>query len=82
MVSKRQELLSQVHQGELVNIASLFEGNALNRRLTSLGFTPGVELEVVQNFGHGPMIVQLRGTKIALGRGEAAKITVERGETK
>ena len=78
MSLNKQELLSQMKQGEHVSIASLFEGNTLNRRLTSLGFTPGVEIEIIQNFGHGPIIVQIRGSKIALGRGEAAKITVER----
>jgi Fe2+ transport system protein FeoA len=31
---------------------------------------------MVQNFGHGPLIVNIRGTRIALGRGEAAKVVV------
>ncbi len=70
--------LSQIHQGENVIISSLHEGNELNRRLTSLGFTPGVGIEIVQNFGRGPMIVEIRGTRIALGRGEASKIFVNR----
>jgi Fe2+ transport system protein FeoA len=73
-----QQNLSQIHQGETVSISSLHEGNELNRRLTSLGFTPGVDIEIVQNFGRGPMIVAVRGTRIALGRGEADKITVNR----
>lgn len=38
---------------------------------------------MVQNFGHGPIIVMVRGTRIALGRGEAEKVMVtpiEEGE--
>jgi len=31
---------------------------------------------MVQNFGRGPIIVMVRGTRIALGRGEAQKIIV------
>ncbi len=47
-------------------------------RLATLGFTPGATLTMVQNFGRGPLIVNIRSTRIALGRGEAAKVLVER----
>jgi len=33
---------------------------------------------MLQNFGHGPLIVNIRDTRIALGRGEATKVLVER----
>jgi len=66
--------------GTNVILDSLCEGNELNRRLTSLGFTPGIGIEIVQNYGFGPMIVNVRGTRIALGRGEAAKIFVQKEE--
>jgi ferrous iron transport protein A len=52
-------------------------GHGFLSRLASLGFTPGARLKVVQNYGHGPIIVNLRDTRVALGRGEAAKILVE-----
>jgi len=42
-----------------------------------LGFTAGAEVAVVQNYGRGPIIVAVRDTRVALGRGEAAKIQVE-----
>ncbi|MHC1740808.1 MAG: ferrous iron transport protein A [Anaerolineaceae bacterium] len=73
-----QSFLSEIPTGENVIIASLGEGNELNRRLTSLGFTPGTGVKIVQNIGRGPMIVFVRGTKIAIGRGEAAKINVQK----
>jgi ferrous iron transport protein A len=47
-------------------------------RLVSLGFTPGAEVSVSQNYGRGPLIVTVRGTRVALGRAEAANIFVER----
>ena len=37
----------------------------------------GAPLVVLQNPGHGPMLVNVRDTRIALGRGEAMKILVE-----
>jgi Fe2+ transport system protein FeoA len=33
---------------------------------------------MTQNYGRGPLIVIVRGTRVALGRSEAAKIVVER----
>jgi len=46
--------------------------------MAALGFTPGAEVTIVQNFGHGPLIVLLRDTRVALGRGEAGKVSVIR----
>jgi Fe2+ transport system protein FeoA len=76
--SMNQSYLSEIPTGENVILSSMSEGNEINRRLTSLGFTPGTGIEIVQNFGHGPMIVNIRGTRIALGRGEAARISVQK----
>lgn len=68
--------LGTVHTGEVVCIESMDGGQNFKSRLTSLGFTPGARLTVVQNYGHGPIIVRLRDTLVALGRGEAEKISV------
>jgi ferrous iron transport protein A len=70
--------LSTVRPGESVRIRKLSGGHSFLSRLASLGFTPGARLDVVQNYGHGPLLVSLRGTRVALGRGEAEKILVGR----
>jgi Fe2+ transport system protein FeoA len=46
------------------------------RRLRELGLTPGVEVRIVQDAG-GPMLVSVRGSRVALGRDLAAKMWVE-----
>ena len=69
--------LSDVSQGEKVILATIRVGLELTSRLTSLGLTPGVTLQMLQNHGHGPIIIKVRGTHVALGRGEAEKILVE-----
>jgi Fe2+ transport system protein FeoA len=46
------------------------------RRLLELGLTPGVEVRVVQDAG-GPMLVSVRGSRVALGRDLAEKMWVE-----
>ena len=53
-------------------------GRGFVGRLAALGFTPGAEVTMVQNFGRGPVIVLVRDTRIALGRGEARKVLIRR----
>jgi Fe2+ transport system protein FeoA len=43
-----------------------------------MGFTPGAEVEMTHNYGRGPLIVSVRGANVALGRGEARHISIER----
>lgn len=45
-------------------------------RLLELGLTPGTELRVVQDSG-GPMLVSVRGSRVALGRDLARQLWVE-----
>ena len=59
-------------------VLELNGGRTLVSRLATLGFTPGAPLKMIQNFGNGPLIVRVRDTRIALGRGEARKVFVRR----
>ncbi|MHA2136062.1 MAG: FeoA family protein [Candidatus Thorarchaeota archaeon] len=47
------------------------------RRLLDLGLTKGCTFEVIHGGKRGPVLVQIRGTRIALGHGLATKILVE-----
>lgn len=71
--------MSEMAAGEDAVVLDFQSGCAFQNRLVSLGFTPGARVSMTQNYGHGPLIVTVRGTRVALGRGEAAKIIVERG---
>lgn len=73
--------LAEIQAGERAVVREFRAGRAVQNRLASLGFTPGVEVDMTQNYGIGPLIVTVRGTRVALGRGEAAKILVRRNET-
>lgn len=72
--------LSEIKTGDRVTLRAIQVGRDLTSRLTSLGLTPGAQMEVLQNFGRGPLIINVRGTHVALGRGEARHIFVESGE--
>lgn len=68
--------LGRIESGTWVQIERMTGGHQFLSRLASLGFTPGARLQVLQNYGHGPLIVSVRDARVALGRGEAEKILV------
>jgi ferrous iron transport protein A len=70
--------LSILHAGEHGEVVRLAGGRCLLSRMTALGFTPGADVTVVQNYGRGPLIARVRDARIALGRGEARRIFVRR----
>jgi ferrous iron transport protein A len=78
-MNNRRMSLSALASGEAGVVRELTGGWGFMSRLATLGFTPGARLTMVQNFGHGPLIVNIRGTRIALGRGEAAKVHITKG---
>jgi len=68
--------LSLISAGEHVRLVKIRAGKKLTRRLNEMGLTRGVELKIVQASG-GPLLILVRGSRIALGRGIAHKIFVE-----
>lgn len=75
---QRQQIpLSDLAAGTHAFVLHIFGGRGFVNRLLVLGFTIGSEVVVVQNYGHGPVIVSVRDARIALGRGEAKKVIVE-----
>ena len=76
--SLKPTCLSEMTKGEEAILVDFCGGRSVNNRLASLGFTPGARINIYQNYGRGPLIIRVRGTHVALGRGEAAKILVRR----
>ena len=67
--------LSMVAMGETVELDKRIGGEELTHRLADLGLTPGTELSIVQDAG-GPLLVSVRDSRIAVGRGMAHRIMV------
>jgi ferrous iron transport protein A len=80
MTKTSDNRLSSIPQGNLVKLSALNVGRELASRMTSLGLTPGATLQVIQNHGRGPIIINIRGTHVALGRGEAEQLIVTPSE--
>ena len=68
--------LAMVGTGQAVKLVKVAAGRILTRRLAEMGLTPGVRLEVLQDQG-GPLLLAVRDSRLALGRGMAHKIIVE-----
>jgi ferrous iron transport protein A len=75
--------LAMLHDGAKGKITQVRGGKGLVRRLTAMGFTYGTEVLVVcshssSNPDHGgPLVVEVKDSRIALGRGVAMKIMVQ-----
>ncbi|MGQ9683720.1 MAG: iron dependent repressor, metal binding and dimerization domain protein [Anaerolineae bacterium] len=70
--------LAELAPGERASLSHFAAGRGLVGRCLSLGFTPGAALQMVHNAHHGPVIVLVRDTRVALGRKEAQRIFVLR----
>lgn len=68
---------SDAPRNQLLKIESLEGPEVECRRLLDLGITPGEELSVVQSVPFGdPLVLEVRGMRLALRRREAAWIKV------
>jgi len=81
VMSIAQISLAELVTGEQATILSFQNIRGIASRLTSLGFTPSACVTMAQNYGRGPLLVTVRGTYVALGRGEAEGIIVQRMST-
>jgi len=70
--------LTDVKSGSRVMVARIRGGLGIRQRLSCLGIHPGdIILLQKSGFMRGPVLVNVHGNQVALGRGIAAKILVE-----
>ena len=63
--------------GEVVKVVNIRAGHGLARRLADMGLLPGVNIRIVNSQMPGPIIINLRGSRLVLGHGVAQKIMVK-----
>jgi ferrous iron transport protein A len=70
--------LSELTNGKKAKIISLDGGQDLRRKLRTIGIREGklVKLVTAQPIG-GPMVINIDGEQVAIGRGMAQKIMIE-----
>jgi ferrous iron transport protein A len=68
--------LAMVNPGSRVKLVSVNGGRGISARLAAMGLLPGVEVEVVSKDPGGPFILEVKGSRLVIGRGMALKIVV------
>lgn len=69
--------LSMIETGKNALVAGHLGGDNLARKMEALGIGEGVTLEVLQNRGHGPLLLVFNEAHLEIGRGMAQKILAE-----
>jgi ferrous iron transport protein A len=71
--------LEHVEVRQPARVVGIAGGSGVRSHLNTLGIHVGDTIEVVDRAPfRGPVLVQIHGTRVALGRGVARKVTVER----
>lgn len=71
--------LGSIPAGRTVLLRRVRAGQELASRLAAMGLLPGVRVKVRRNDRHGPVIIEINGGRVILGRGMADKVSVEDG---
>ena len=69
-------LLCDLKKKTIATIEKIDEKKEIILKLSSMGLSKGVEIEVVKNDHLGPVILDVSGNKIIIGKGIAQKIYV------
>jgi ferrous iron transport protein A len=78
VVYRRTEMkpLSMALSGDTVEVAIVRAGWGLQRRLADLGLVAGTRVRVISSGRPGQVVLDVRGSRLALGHGVASKILV------
>ncbi len=68
--------LSSAEVGKTYLLLSLVGGAGFREKTSSMGLNSGVKLRIIANSGHGPVGLEVRNTRLGIGRGMAEKIRV------
>jgi ferrous iron transport protein B len=69
--------LSEALPGADITLYKILGGMGMERKLTEMGLLPGEKIKRVDSPKDGPVILLIKGAKIAIGHGMADKIIVE-----
>ena len=66
--------LDKIAAGAVATIVSIEAGSGLKNRLAAMGLLVDVQIRIVQNDGAGQIIVNVKNSKVILGRGMSHKV--------
>lgn len=68
--------LNTVNAGQRVRVESIDAGQGLANRLAAMGLFKNEEIRIIRNDGAGQLIVNIKNSRVILGRGMSHKIFV------
>jgi len=73
--------LDQIIENRKAKVLDIQGGHGVRKRLSQMGIHPG-DIITILRFGalRGPILVEVHGSQVALGRGIASRIIVEEVE--
>jgi len=74
--SEGEFLLPEAPSDVPLKVKSIHGGEKMTARLATLRLIPGETVKLIQNNHWGPLLVEVKGAKVALGRGMANCIIV------
>ena len=80
MKRENKMTLAKVSPGQKVRLTGITAGVELKSRLAAMGMVPRTEITVVKNGHPGPFVIKVKRSRIALGRGMAKNVLVEKLE--
>ena len=76
-----QKTLDQVDENRKAKVIDIQRGQGIRQRLSQMGIHPGDTITILR-YGalRGPILIEIHGSQVALGRGIASRIIVEEVE--
>ena len=68
--------LSYLKEGEVGFIHSIRGGLSVRNRMFEMGLVTGEKIRVCRNLNRGPMMIEVKGTQIGIGRRITRKVLV------
>lgn len=69
--------LAMLNEGDEGQVREIKGGRGLIRRLSELGFIGGEKIRILHSHSSGPILVEIKDSRIAIGRGVAMKIIID-----
>jgi len=69
--------LIQAKENEKLVVVSIMGGRMATKRLADMGVVSGTKIKVLRKAPFGPIEIEVKGTKLVLGRGLATKVFVK-----
>lgn len=74
---RKEIYLTDLKEGQVAEIKSVTGGWGATKRLADLGLTPGTKIKILRIAPVlGPVEIEVRGSRLVLGRGLASKVLV------